>query len=155
MRKLNLSCGKDYKKGWINADIDPKCKKDITLDCNIIPYLYGSESLDLVLISNSLDYYNIPYPLVLAEVHRILKKTGRIEIIHPNRYNWKSRFRFMFGKQIIWPNLHVIIKGSNLQHLLEDLGFKTKWIESTRFKLLAKLWPDLFNNNIHIRGHKI
>jgi len=29
MKKLNLGCGNDYRKGWINVDFNKKVKADV------------------------------------------------------------------------------------------------------------------------------
>lgn len=50
--KLNLGCGKDYRKGWINVDINNKdiygdnIKVDLFWDLNVYPYPFKDNSFD-------------------------------------------------------------------------------------------------------------
>lgn len=82
MMKLNLGCGPDYKKGYVNVDSNKNIKADIYCDLNKkIPV--KNNSVDEVYCKNMFEH--IPNPLnFLLEIKRILKKGGKAVIITSN-----------------------------------------------------------------------
>lgn len=80
--KLNLGCGKDYKQGYINID-----KYDTTADANwdIEHIPLNDRTAAQVICSDFLEH--LPHNQVLSvliELHRILKKEGRLIIVVPD-----------------------------------------------------------------------
>ena len=84
--KLNLGCGKNLKKNFINIDfyqhkgfkIDLKCNlaKKIPLRSNYADYAYSSHLLEHLFWYQGLRF--------LKEIFRILKKNGKIRILVPD-----------------------------------------------------------------------
>jgi predicted SAM-dependent methyltransferase len=75
MIKLNLGCGNDHKKGWINLD-----KKQ--LDLNKTPYNWNTNETDEILLANVYEHI-IDRIAMIHELHRILKPKGKLTIITP------------------------------------------------------------------------
>lgn len=84
--KLNLACGKDIRKNFINIDsyqhknfplnIKANLSKNIPLKSNYADFVYSSHFLEHL---DWLDGENF-----LREVYRILKKGGKIRLLIPN-----------------------------------------------------------------------
>jgi predicted SAM-dependent methyltransferase len=80
--KLNLGCGRDIKKGYINLDIVDLPGVDVV--CNIEKKLPFDDSyFDEIYCDNVLEHVNnLDY--VLGEIHRILKNNGVVKIKVPH-----------------------------------------------------------------------
>jgi SAM-dependent methyltransferase len=91
-RKLNLGCGNDYKKGFINVDFNKEIKADVY--CDLTKKLpFKDDYADLVYMDNSLEH--IPsdkYFSFLQELHRICKPNAKI-IIYVPHYSGMYAFR--------------------------------------------------------------
>jgi len=79
-KKLNLCCGKDYRKGWDNADVEEGV--DLCFDANIFPYPIEDSVYDFILIGQALEHLYEP-DKVLLECWRICKQNSIIAIIVP------------------------------------------------------------------------
>ena len=84
MIKINLGCGKDYKKGWINVDFNKEIKADKYVDLSKkLPF--KNNFADLILLDNVLEHIpkekNIQF---LENLHQICKKEGIINILVPH-----------------------------------------------------------------------
>lgn len=79
--KLNLGCGEDYKKGFVNVDVCGKC--DLKHDLNVYPYPFKDGSVSKVLAYHILEHLENPIKF-FEELHRILKPLGVLEVIVPH-----------------------------------------------------------------------
>ena len=80
--KLNLGCGNDIKKGWINLDFVNRKGVDIIHDLNILPLPFEDKLFDVVLSQDILEHINfIP---IMNEIYRILKPKGILKIRCPH-----------------------------------------------------------------------
>lgn len=100
MKKLNVGCGKNYRKGWTNLDIDPIVKPDVIFDLKKIEKdkktLFKNNTFDLILLSHIIEHFFDPNP-ILEEMYRICKVGGIIEIKVPygdNGYNHIDHKKF-------------------------------------------------------------
>lgn len=82
MTKLNFGCGKNTKKGYVNADISPLEGVDKTFDFNVFPYPFSDNEFDEILADNVLEHLE-DIPAVMRELHRIAKPDSQIRIIVP------------------------------------------------------------------------
>lgn len=82
MKRLNFGCGKDIKKGYMNADIIRKNGIDASFDFNRFPYPLKTNTFDSVYSSNVIEHLD-NIPRVMKELHRIIKPNGVIRIIVP------------------------------------------------------------------------
>ncbi len=72
--KLNLGCGSEYLKGYINIDI-MQGVADVVWDLNKCPYPFEDDSVDYVLAKHVLEHLDDVIS-VMNELHRIVKKGG-------------------------------------------------------------------------------
>jgi len=129
IKKLNLGCGPDYKKGWVNLDYHRAYNPDVFHNMDKIPYPFKKEEFHYVYCSHILehveDFFN-----TMKEIERIIKKNGILHIRVPhfsngNGYNDLTHRRF-FG----WFTFNQFINGYYNQ--------KTQFrIISKRFNFLA------------------
>lgn len=93
MLKLNIGCGRDYRKGWINIDISEEVETDARLDIrmdmlcadgNDVPI--EDVEVDLIYISGVLEQIADNEHLIhaLNECWRVLKVGGEMTIVVPN-----------------------------------------------------------------------
>ena len=81
--KLNLGCGSDYRKGYVNVDhagaITPK---DMVADLSVTPWPFADGSVDEVVMMDCLEHLSDPHGKIL-EVARILKSSGKFFVHVP------------------------------------------------------------------------
>lgn len=80
--KINLGCGRNYLKGYINIDINKSLKADKYFNLNKFPYPFPDNYAEEVLLDNVLEHLEDVFRVV-GEVHRILKQDGILEIFVP------------------------------------------------------------------------
>ena len=83
--KLNLGCGRDIKKGYVNVDLYTTPGVDVTCDLSRLPWQWKDESVDEVIMLDFLEHF--PYAktnAILTEVFRILKPDATVEIQVPS-----------------------------------------------------------------------
>ena len=81
--KLNIGCGAFKKKGYINMDIDPDLLPDVVHDLNKFPYPFDDHAFELVEADHVLEHLESPLR-VMKEIHRILRKGGRVAVRVPH-----------------------------------------------------------------------
>ncbi len=89
MNKLNLGCGRNIKKEWVNLDIVKKKGVDIVWDLDKIPYPFEDNEFDEILAEMVLEHTMKPEE-ALRELWRISKKNARITLIVPHFSNWQA-----------------------------------------------------------------
>ena len=82
MKKLNLGCGKDVKKGYINLDSVNLKNVDIVHNLNKFPYPFEDNEFDEVYASMILEHLD-NWIKAMEEIHRISKKHAIIKIKVP------------------------------------------------------------------------
>jgi ubiquinone/menaquinone biosynthesis C-methylase UbiE len=83
MKKLNLGCGNDIKKGYVNLDVAKLPGVDVIWDINKLPLPFETEEFDEILCKDVIEHIE-DYPQLLKELHRILKKGGVLMIRVPH-----------------------------------------------------------------------
>lgn len=82
--KLNLGCGKDYRVGWINIDINPNHKADYHGDIRM-GFALPPESVSYVLMNHVFEHLTFREgESVLRNMHEILEGDGTLEIAVPD-----------------------------------------------------------------------
>jgi ubiquinone/menaquinone biosynthesis C-methylase UbiE len=82
MKKLNLGCGNDYRKGWINLDFNKDVKADFYCDINgKLPF--NDNEFDYIYIDNVLEHIKEILNL-FDELYRISKDGAIFEIYVPH-----------------------------------------------------------------------
>jgi SAM-dependent methyltransferase len=82
-KKLNLGCGTDIKKGWVNLDSADLSGVDVVHDINTLPLPFDDGSFDEVLCNDIIEHIADYVPL-LKELHRILAPGGMLHIRVPH-----------------------------------------------------------------------
>ncbi len=85
-RKLNLGCGVDVRRGWINLDRVSLPGVDVVHDLDEFPYPFPNDHFDVIYASHVLEHVS---DLVgtLKELHRILCDGGLLIIRVPHFTN--------------------------------------------------------------------
>jgi predicted SAM-dependent methyltransferase len=84
--KLNLGCENEYRKGWVNLDIDKKAKADVYHNLNTFPYPFKNDEFDVVLASHILEHLE-DVEKVMKEIYRICKNRGQVYLEVPHFSN--------------------------------------------------------------------
>jgi len=101
--KLNLGCGPNYLKNWVNIDIRTDVKADKYLDLtktlpfpdNSVQFIYNEHFIEHITYDQSVSF--------LKECYRVLKPTGVLRISTPN-LEWVIE-KYLEGKLDEWANV--------------------------------------------------
>lgn len=81
-RRLNVGCGRDYRRGWINCDVNPRVKADVQFDMNG-SWPFPDDSIYEVLMDQVLEH-SPDVCWVLQELWRVLvPDSGTATILVP------------------------------------------------------------------------
>ena len=87
MKKLNLGCGNDIKKDYINLDKFKVGGADIVHDIEKFPWPFKDNEFDEILCKNVLEHVNDPIT-VMEEIWRISKSNSIVKVQVPY---WASK----------------------------------------------------------------
>lgn len=149
--KLNLGCGKDYKKGWINVDVSTECKVDILADLSK-KFPFKDNYADEILLSDILEHFiKEEGEVFLKECYRVLKIDGKITIRTHNIFQIYDQFQndpevmihFLYGNTQddgVFGAHKYAYTNELLKRTLIKIGFDVISIdrESTNFLAVAK-----------------
>jgi ubiquinone/menaquinone biosynthesis C-methylase UbiE len=90
MKRLNLGCGMDAKKGYVNVDIAKLPRVDIVHDLNKIPWPFKTNEFDEILCKHVLEHLD-KIDRAMKELLRILKPGGKLKILVPH-FTGKTAF---------------------------------------------------------------
>ena len=83
-KKINLGCGNDYRKGWINIDHpDINVKKDKEIDLETDEFPFRENSINYALFKDSLEHIRDITGL-MNRLYRVMKPESKVEIIVPH-----------------------------------------------------------------------
>lgn len=82
MKKLNLGCGNDIRRDYVNLDIAKLPGVDVVFNIESGPLPFGEETFDEILCLDILEH--LDYIPILKEMHRVLKKGGKVTIRVPH-----------------------------------------------------------------------
>lgn len=83
--KLNLGCGSDIRKGYLNVDNVNGPNVDFLMDIEE-PFPFSNSSIDEIVASHVLEHTH-RYASIIKECHRVLKPGGKLEIRVPYGIN--------------------------------------------------------------------
>jgi len=148
LNKLNLGCGGDYKKGWVNLDCNSNIKSvpDIVYNLNNIPWKpFKNNQFDEIFASHIIEHF--PNPLeIFEELYRISKNGGVIKIKVPH---WSHYFAFtdMTHKTFFSINSFRLLD-SNLKYYDRKFKFKLKFVKyNNSLGFLRKIINKILNLN--------
>ncbi len=85
--KLNLGCGSDKRKGYVNVDKMKKAKPDQVVDLESLPWPWPDSSVDEIVMKHVLEHLGADtetYLGIIAELYRIAKPKAKIVITVPH-----------------------------------------------------------------------
>ena len=86
IRQLNLGCGFDKRRGFINADNFPQCEPDVLLDIETLPWPFADDAFDYILMKHVLEHVGATFASfrgVMRELYRVTAPGGVVEIHIP------------------------------------------------------------------------
>ena len=89
MNKLNLGCGSDIKKGWINLDSLELAGVNVVHNLEKTPLPFEDNFFDEILCQDVLEH--LEYVPLMKELYRILKPNGQLNIRVPH-FTSKNNF---------------------------------------------------------------
>ena len=98
--KLNLGCGTDVKKGWVNLDRVGEKGVDVVHDLNELPLPFGDRVFESVYASHIFEHL-MNWPDVLLDCHRVLKPKGVITVRVP--YGVGPQNPYALHVRFFWP----------------------------------------------------
>jgi len=132
--KLNLGCGGDHKKGYLNIDAFDKTIADKTMSATNLKF--DDNSVEEILMSQVIEHFGIAQFLyVLGECFRVLKKGGKLVIETPDiresfqiylkgeREDRKFILPWIYGVDIPGMQHRFCFPDDLLEEELEKLGF--------------------------------
>lgn len=136
--KLNLGCGLNKIKGYINIDCEKSVKPDMLVDFGTAKLPFKENSVDEIIMFHTIEHIRKPYHKhIFAEARRVLRVDGRFILSYPEFTkcveNWKTNY---LGKKEFWeatiygaqrfPSDHhvCIIEPKALQRELTKAGFE-------------------------------
>lgn len=96
---INLGCGTDIKKDWINVDIIKAKNIDFIYDLNKNNWNIGSD-YDYVLMDNVLEHLELESWKILRNINKIMSNAGTLDIIVP--HNTSPDFFNEYHKKHFW-----------------------------------------------------
>ncbi len=111
--RLNLGCGTNILKNWVNLDIAKLPGVDVVHDITKLPLPFEAGSVDEILCQDVLEHMD--YIPVLKDIHRILKPGGKVTIRVPH-FTSKHNFIDPTHKKMFSINtFDFFVKGSSEQ----------------------------------------
>jgi len=80
--KLNLGCGNEILKDWVNHDLNPLQGVDVIHDLNVLPWPFQSNSFEEIRMFHVLEHLKDTVQ-AMEELHRICKPGGKVSIRVP------------------------------------------------------------------------
>ncbi len=84
--KINLGCGENKRRGFVNVDSSPEVNPDIIADVTVVPWDWAEweKTVGLIFADNLFEHIREePLLKVMKECHRLLKPGGLLQIIVP------------------------------------------------------------------------
>jgi len=135
MNKLNIGCGNDYKKDYINLDYNSIYKLDVNHNLNKFPYPFEDEYFDEIYASHILEHIDDLFK-TMDELLRILKKDGIIHIRIPHFSNGLG-YSDLSHKRFFGYNTFKIMESGyyNREFNFEIIETKFNFLEKSHYKL--------------------
>lgn len=135
---LNLGCGSNKLKEYINIDIEASCNPDLIHDFTKDVLPYENDSIDGVAMFHTIEHISkSKRPFVLAEIWRVLKPKAKLLMSYPEFLkcvnNWVNNASgqkdfweaTIYGRQLYPSDHHItIIHSQDLKQELYSYGFE-------------------------------
>lgn len=133
LTKLNLGCGRDIRKEYINSDIFRFEGVDNVFDFNKYPWPYPDNSFEKIRIWNCL-FLAEDFVRFMSEVHRIAKPNAKIII--------QTQF-FLSTESANYPYNYTFTNYNSFDIFLKNAEFNLK--KKIEFKIIRRRW--IFSEN--------
>ncbi len=144
--KLNLGCGKDIKKNYINLDKMPIEGVNIVCDFEKIKIPLKNNSVCEVIINHVLEHI-FDLEFVLGELHRICKKGAKIRIRTPYFSHESAFSHYQHIRKFTWTTFD-LFDPKHAEHFHSNLNFRVlkKELRSRFFgnKTIFNLFPRIY-----------
>lgn len=140
MKKLNLGCGNDIWKGWVNLDMMDVAGADVIHNLDDFPYPFKDNTFDKIVANNLIEHLHEPNEFI-KELWRIGKDGCEIEIVTPHFSSWDVWEDISHLRPFAYRSLcQFDIKRNSLDDVfLNPKGMKFKMDVKIRFGRLYKL----------------
>lgn len=127
MKKLNMGCGFDIRKDYVNADSLKLKGVDKVIDFNKLPYPFKDKEFDEILVKHVIEHLSLDTDLIMKELHRILKDGGKLIIEVPH---YTSRTTYYTQHKKVFSSLSFICYiSTNLYNRVYDFAFSSMKIK--------------------------
>lgn len=135
MRAINIGCGRDYRKGWLNTDFSAEANPDRVHDIRYEKLPVKDGSVDLVYASGVLEQILTNEDLLFAvnEVWRVLRQGGEFQIVVPNAEH-SIAFQDPFDVRKFVPKTFDYLVSTSREYLLYGKVYGFKPWESVKVK---------------------
>ena len=134
---INLGCGNEKWKGFINIDCDPNLKPDLALDIRHEKFPYEKETIEEVWMCHTIEHIEKRWwPSILFEVNRVLKIGGTFYLTYPEFLKcvklWEENYQgnkeyfeaCIYGRQMSQSDYHVsICHTPDMIEMFTEYGF--------------------------------
>lgn len=125
--KINIGCGKDYRKGWVNTDYSAVACPDIVHDIRFEHLPFQDSSIEEIFCSGVLEQIldNEDLRFAINEMWRVLVWNGKLQVIVPNA-EYPIAFQDPFDVRKFVPKTFDYLVGDRREHQLYGsvYGFK-------------------------------
>ena len=144
--KLNLGCGVDIKKYYVNLDFIKNKGVDVVHDLNKTPYPFKENYFDEIYASHVLEHLDGDWFSLIREFGRILKKDGLLIVKVPH---FSSAVAFMENHRRFFR--YRSFESFEDQRTMRALDQKTEY----KFKVISKRiifvkWPLAYNYPVEL-----
>lgn len=145
--KLNLGCGYDYRRGWINADINNQVKVDKIVNLNNLPLPFKDNSFDYIFSAHTIEHVNEDMALpLMVELWRVLKPNGILELRMPHFSHYSALSGFAHKRAFSVNAFSLFMDAGPLKNVSNAPNF-----EKPMYKLLkARLKHQRADNGLRV-----
>jgi len=136
MKKLNIGCGTDIKKGFVNLDRAKLVGVDVIHDLNKFPWPFKDNEFDFINCDQILEHLD-DIPHCLREIWRISKPRGKIHIAAPHYASPGAWFDLTHKHPFGWMSLDYMAANEIHKHSVGHMHTH-EYGEKEKFNILKR-----------------
>lgn len=138
MKKLNIGCGEDIKKDFVNLDRVKLNGVDVVHDLNKFPWPFKNDEFDFINCDQILEHLD-DAPKCLRELWRISKNNGKIHIAVPHYASPGAWFDLTHKHPFGWMSLDYMAANKSQIHR-HSVGLKHshEYGQKEKFNILKR-----------------
>lgn len=87
--RVNLGCGANRRRGWLNVDAYSAASPDLVFDLTVAPWPLPDNSVGEVELSHVLEHLGDRFEIAIKELYRVCMPNARVRIKIPHpRHDW-------------------------------------------------------------------